>query len=231
MTTTPDSSNKTALRASLRKEDESLAERLAETDVPLVPADPAVAPVAAASSAPAVPEAPAGKPAAGRRGKAAAKAKSSAKSEKHAAGTKSVSSREGARRGSRAKTAEKGAASSQASEVVQKADKPVKSGAVAPAGRSALASRTAKIDEAVDKLGKAAREKGDKLVRHSVELLKSEEAAIEALRAELSKVAGWATSKSDILRAGIRVFAEQKVEQMKEVLASLASLSKVKKKG
>ncbi|MCM8624646.1 hypothetical protein [Accumulibacter sp.] len=231
MTTTPDSSNKTALRASLRKEDESLAERLAEAEVPLVPVGPPDLPVAAVSSAEPVPEPPAGKPAAGRRGKAVAKMKSSAKSERHAADTKPVGSKKGARRASRAKAAEKGAASSQASEVVQKADKPAKSGAVAPALRSESASRTAKIDEAVEKLGKAAREKGDKLVRYSVELLKSEEAAIEALRTELSKAAGWATSKSDILRAGIRVFAEQKVERMKEVLASLASLSKVKKKG
>ncbi|WP_291997869.1 hypothetical protein [Candidatus Accumulibacter sp. ACC012] len=51
-------------------------------------------------------------------------------------------------------------------------------------------------------LEKVAKQKGDKLVSYSVKLLKSEEAAIDALRDELSRVAGWAATKSDILRAG-----------------------------
>jgi Arc/MetJ-type ribon-helix-helix transcriptional regulator len=52
------------------------------------------------------------------------------------------------------------------------------------------------------------------------------------VRAELSKAAGWAASKSDILRAGVRLFAEQRLEQMKELLAALASTAaKGKKKG
>ncbi|MBL8390259.1 MAG: hypothetical protein JNN21_00070, partial [Candidatus Accumulibacter sp.] len=40
-----DSDNKTALRASLKKEDASLADRLVATEVPLVP-DPVATPVA-----------------------------------------------------------------------------------------------------------------------------------------------------------------------------------------
>ncbi|HCV14343.1 MAG TPA: hypothetical protein DGC76_11710, partial [Candidatus Accumulibacter sp.] len=89
----------------------------------------------------------------------------------------------------------------------------------------------AQVEEVVQEIEKVARDKRDKLVRYSVELLKSEEAAIDALRAELAQAAGWAASKSDILRAGVRLFAEQKVEQMKELLATLAEVSKAKKKG
>ena len=47
-TPTRNSSNKTALRASLKKEDASLAERLVATDVPLVVPPEPEAPVAAA---------------------------------------------------------------------------------------------------------------------------------------------------------------------------------------
>ena len=72
---------------------------------------------------------------------------------------------------------------------------------------------------------------GLKSKKEAVELLKSEEAAIEAVRSELSKAAGWAASKSDILRAGVRLFAEQRLEQMKELLAELGSVAKGKKKG
>ena len=72
-------------------------------------------------------------------------------------------------------------------------------------------------------LEKVARQKGDKLVSYSVKLLKSEEAAIDALRDELSRVAGWAATKSDILRAGVQIFAEQKLEQMQALLGSLAT--------
>lgn len=72
-------------------------------------------------------------------------------------------------------------------------------------------------------LEKVAKQKRDKLVSYTVKLLKSEEAAIEALRDELSRVAGWAATKSDILRAGVQVFAEQKLEQMQALLGSLAA--------
>ncbi|KFB66565.1 MAG: hypothetical protein CAPSK01_004086 [Candidatus Accumulibacter vicinus] len=90
--------------------------------------------------------------------------------------------------------------------------------------------KTAGLEEALEKIEKAAKEKGDKLVRYTVELLKSEEAAIEAVRTELSKAAGWAASKSDILRAAVRLFAEQKVEQMKALLAAVSVPEKGKKK-
>ena len=90
--------------------------------------------------------------------------------------------------------------------------------------------KTAGLEEALEKIEKTAKEKGDKLVRYTVELLKSEEAAIEAVRAELSKAAGWAASKSDILRAAVRLFAEQKMEQMKALLAAVSVPEKGKKK-
>jgi hypothetical protein len=98
------------------------------------------------------------------------------------------------------------------------------------AARAQLAKKAAQVEEVVLEVEKVARDKRDKLVRHSVELLKSEEAAIEALRAELAQVAGWAASRSDILRAGVRLFAEQKVDQMKELLAALADVPKGRKK-
>ena len=51
-TTTPANTNKTALRASLKKEDESLAQRLLATDIPLVAAPEDQAPAAAPASQP-----------------------------------------------------------------------------------------------------------------------------------------------------------------------------------
>jgi hypothetical protein len=117
-----------------------------------------------------------------------------------------------------------------------KPTKPVKvatkdSAAAAPATATKEASKkAAKLEATVANIEKAAKEKGDRIVRYTVELLKSEEAAIESVRAELAKAAGWAASKSDILRAGVRVFAEQRIEQMKELLGALATPSKGKKK-
>jgi hypothetical protein len=96
-------------------------------------------------------------------------------------------------------------------------------------GRKAAATgaqpkaRAAKPVGTVAMLEKVAKQKGDKLVSYSVKLLKSEEAAIDALRDELSRVAGWAATKSDILRAGVQIFAEQKLEQMQALLGSLAT--------
>jgi hypothetical protein len=220
--TTPiPSSNKTALRASLKKEDESLAERLAATDLPLVvPPEPA-APAAAAATPDNAPVKPAAtKPAVEAPPAAPAKA---AKAEKKPASTKVPA----AAVAPSAKSKRSGKKAAQT-----KPDRAGKSAKVAaapvnePAGKKA-----AKVGEAVEKLEKAAREKGDKLVRYTVELLKSEEAAIEAVRAELAKAAGWVASKSDILRAGVRLIAEQRLEQMKELLATLAIAPKGKKKG
>jgi hypothetical protein len=78
-TPTSASTNKTALRASLKKEDESLAERLVATDIPLVatpePEAPVVAPVAAPASPPPLAAAPARKAAAKPAGAKPATAK------------------------------------------------------------------------------------------------------------------------------------------------------------
>jgi len=221
----PATSNKTALRASLKKEDESLAERLVATDLPLVapaePEPPVAAPVRkVAAEAPAAAKPAAAKPAAAKPAVAAATAKAS-KGEK-------APPRKAATVPAPAAPAKAKAASKKAAAVVKPQGKVE---AVLSTAKQETGKKAARIEQAVGKLEKAAKEKGDKLVRYSVDLLKSEEAAIESLRAELSKAAGWAASKSDILRAGARLFAQQKVEQMKELLAGLAAASKARKKG
>ncbi len=245
MTTPPRSSsattsNKTALRASLKKEDESLGERLLATDVPLVaptePPAPAAAPerkvatarVAAtpAATKPAATKPTVAKPAAAAAPVATAKA---LKGEKAAA--KAATSVPAAVAPAKVKAASKKAAAAVKPGAPAKPAKPQgKVEAVLSSARQEAGKKAAKLGQAVGKLEKTAQEKGDKLVRYSVDLLKSEAAAIEALRAELSKAAGWAASKSDILRAGARLFAEQKVEQMKELLAGLTAASKARKK-
>ena len=243
--TTPTSTanNKTALRASLKKEDESLAERLAATDVPLVPpaeAESSEIPVPAAGTvvAPARKTGLAtatgtAKPAKAAVVKSAAAAKAAApapaaKSAKRAAPAKASLPAAAAKSKSSGKGATMVAKPGTSGKVARSPSRVESAPAVA---KTESGKKAGKLEEAVGKLEKSAREEGDKLVRHSVELLKSESAAIEGLRAELAKAAGWAASKSDILRAGVRLFAEQKVEQMKELLASLAAASGGKKKG
>ena len=275
-TPTSASTNKTALRASLKKEDESLAERLVATDIPLVatpePEAPVVAPVAAPASPPPLAAAPArkaaAKPAANKPATtkpatakpvtakpvtakpAVAKpaadvvptppAKAPAKAAKKVAAVTAATTKAAEPvTAAKAKPVSRKAAAA-AKPVAAKPAKPSKpvkvatkdSAAAAPATATEDAGKkAAKLAATVANIEKAAKEKGDRIVRYTVELLKSEEAAIEAVRAELAKGAGWAASKSDILRAGVRVFAEQRVEQMKELLGALATLSKGKKKG
>lgn len=201
MTTPPrTSTNKTALRASLKKEDDSLADRLAATDAPLGTTAPIEAPaVVETASAPAASAStPPRKAAASGATRSAAKAPATAA--KVPAGT------------------------------------PGPAAAVEPvAAPAAVKSRPGRTKAAgavevgpVEQLEKVVKQKRDKLVRYSVDLLKSEEAAIDALREELSRAAGWAASKSDILRAGVRAFAEQKLEQMQKLLGSLPVATKGK---
>lgn len=181
-TPTTTSSNKTALRASLKKEDDSLADRLVAADAPLVATPEAEAPDVA------VPEsAPVATPA------------------------RKVAARSTTRPAAAVKADQPPPAASA---------RPVRSKAAAPAQEGPL--------EQLEKLEKVVKQKRDKLVRYSVDLLKSEEAAIDALRDELARAAGWVASKSDIVRAGIRVFAEQKLEQMQDLLGSLATTAKSK---
>jgi hypothetical protein len=210
------SSNKTALRASLKKEDESLAERLVATDVALVVPQEPEAPAAAAPETQAA-AAPVRKSAAKPADEVtpAAVVEAPGKAAKKAAPAKTRSAK-GAVAAAKAKSGSKKAAAAKPQAKVE---------AAAEAGK-----KTAGLEEALEKIEKAAKEKGDKLVRYTVELLKSEEAAIDAVRAELSKAAGWAASKSDILRAAVRLFAEQKVEQMKALLAAVSIPEKGKKK-
>lgn len=267
-TPTSASTNKTALRASLKKEDESLAERLVVADIPLVatpePEAPVVAPVAAPASPPPLAAAPARKAAAKPAGAKPATAKpTSAKPavakpaadvvptpaakapakavKKVAAATVATAKAAEPVAAAKAKPVSRKAAATAkpAAAKPAKPTKPVKvatkdSAAAAPATATATkdaGKKAAKLEATVANIEKAAKEKGDRIVRYTVELLKSEEAAIESVRAELAKAAGWAASKSDILRAGVRVFAEQRIEQMKELLGALATLSKGKKKG
>ncbi len=270
MTTPPRSSsattsNKTALRASLKKEDESLGERLLATDVPLVaptePPAPAAAPerkvaTARVPATPAATKPAATKPAATKptatkptatkptatkptatkptvaKPAAAAAPVATAKALKgEKAAAKAAPSVPAAVVPAKVKAASKKTAAAVKPGAPAKPAKPQgKVEAVLSSARQEAGKKAAKLGQAVGKLEKTAQEKGDKLVRYSVDLLKSEAAAIEALRAELSKAAGWAASKSDILRAGARLFAEQKVEQMKELLAGLTAASKARKK-
>ncbi len=264
MTTPVTTSNKTALRASLKKEDESLAERLVATDVPLVAqpeppastaapvrkveAEPVVAKPTVARPATAKPaDKPVAKPTAtvtpvatgkapkGQEGLVKAGTPVKAKSRdtitpEQKAPAKTAPSVAASASPAKAKPASKKAAATVKSSAPAKPAKPQgRVEAAVGTARQVAGKKAAKFEQAVGKLEKAAKEKGDKLVRYSVELLKSEEAAIDALRAELSKAAGWAASKSDILRAGARLFAEQKVEQMKDLLARLAAASKARK--
>lgn len=178
-TPTTTSSNKTALRASLKKEDDSLADRLVAADAPLVATPETEAPDVA------VPEsAPVATPA------------------------RKVAARSTTRPAAAVKADQPPPAASA---------RPVRSKAAAPAQEGPL-----------EQLEKVVKQKRDKLVRYSVDLLKSEEAAIDAVRDELARAAGWVASKSDIVRAGIRVFAEQKLEQMQDLLGSLATTAKSK---
>jgi len=232
MTTPVTTSNKTALRASLKKEDESLAERLVATDVPLVapPETEVVAPTPPASPVVAAP--PSVKPDATPAPKASTKAaaKQLAKASPGPAGKADTKGLKKAVDAKSKPSSKKAAANNPG--LSAKVQKAVKAGAeAAPVNKGDTGKQSARLAEAVEMLEGAAKAKGDKLVRYTVELLKTEEAAIEALRAELSKAAGWAASKSDILRAGVRLFAEQRLEQMKELLTALAAPAKGKKKG
>ncbi|HNC20479.1 hypothetical protein [Accumulibacter sp.] len=208
-------SNKTALRASLKKEDESLAERLVATDVALVVQPEPEAPAADAPETQAAP-APVRKAAAKPADEVtpAAVVEAPGKAARKAAPAKNKSEK-GAVKAAKTKPGSKKSTRPQPQAKVE---------AAAETGK-----KTAGLEEALEKIEKAAKEKGDKLVRYTVELLKSEEAAIEAVRTELSKAAGWAASKSDILRAAVRLFAEQKVEQMKALLAAVSIPNKGKK--
>ncbi|MCB1940825.1 MAG: hypothetical protein KDI53_02055 [Candidatus Accumulibacter sp.] len=199
MTTPPrTTSNKTALRASLKKEDDSLADRLAAADAP--PAKAEAAPVEEAAGAPAA--APARRVATRSTARAAAKPPVEAKAAATAAAARTP------RKAAPAKAP---------------AAKAAAAAAAAPKARPARTKAPAAVEPGpVEQLEKVVKQKRDKLVRYSVELLKSEEAAIDSLRDELSRAAGWAASKSDIVRAGVRAFAAQKVEQMQNLLGSLA---------
>lgn len=237
-----DSGNKLALRASLKKEDESLGERLAATDVPLPvpPGEDLAAAAASVAQAPLTPLAqtvsakPAGKrpPAAGKAAsKIEAKTMAAGKTANKPGGKPAADNAPPATRKAAPAKAAKGAAGP-----AQPGGQAVGQGRAPKATGSkptAAGKKAGKLEGAVEKTGKAVKEKRDKRVRLAFDLLKSEEAAIEAVRAELAKVAGWAASQSDILRAGVRLFAEQKLEQMKEVLDGLSKLAarKGKKRG
>jgi hypothetical protein len=198
------SSNKTALRASLKKEDDSLADRLVGTDAPIAAtnqADASDLDLPAGAAVTATPSAPARPAAAPPLSATVAKA-----------------------------PAAKRPATPRNRPVQASAAEPAAAPEAQPAGGRKVAAtgaqpkaRVAKPVGTVAMLEKVAKQKGDKLVSYSVKLLKSEEAAIDALRDELSRVAGWAATKSDILRAGVQVFAEQKLEQMQALLGSLAT--------
>ncbi|HMW80519.1 MAG TPA: hypothetical protein PKC78_09130 [Accumulibacter sp.] len=216
-----DTSNKAALRASLKKEDESLGERLAASELPLlVPPDPEVASAPAPiAEAPVTPLAQVSgsrstgqRPAAGKgKAKAAATDKTAGKTPAPAAGDHAAP----------VKGAKKSAP-------LAKADK-----TVPPAKGGAGGKKSAKPGRPVEPVVVTAKGKRDKAIRLSVEILQSEEAAIEGVRANLAKLGGCAASRGDILRAGIRLFAEQSLEQMRGAVDGLTRIAsgKGKKRG
>ena len=215
-----DTSNKAALRASLRKEDESLGERLAASELPLlVPPDPEVASAPAPTAeAPVTPLAQVSgsrstgqRPAAGKgKAKTAATDKTAGKSPARAAGDHAAP----------VKGAKKSAP-------LVKADK-----TVPPAKGGAGSKKSAKPGRPVEPVV-TAKGKRDKAIRLSLEILQSEEAAIEGVRANLAKLGGCAASRGDILRAGVRLFAEQSLEQMRGAVDGLTRIAsgKGKKRG
>ncbi|HPT48775.1 MAG TPA: hypothetical protein PLS67_10630 [Accumulibacter sp.] len=187
MTTPPIiTDNKTALRASLKKEDESLAVRLAESEIPLLSTPTREAPAVVAEDPPPVKETVSAIPPATPEVK---KLKGSRKIDKKAA-----------------------------KKAAKKTDTKAEKKAAGKAGKT------------TEKSTKVVKVKPEKVVRYPLELPKSEGEAIENLRVDLSKAAGWTASKSDIVRAAVHLFAEQKVGAMKELLASVALPPKRRKK-
>jgi hypothetical protein len=226
-------SNKTALRASLKKEDDSLAERLVAADAPLVAhPSPKLPPLHRSvrlgcrcgspqgNGRPATKKPAANEPCRGRPSQAGCKRQQAGwrlrkplKAAKAAA--KAATSVQRKLQWFRQLKSEGGQQEGRCRESSRaRPAKPAKpQGKVEAVEFSAAGRQARKLANSGRRsasLKRRPRRSGDKLVRYSVELLKSEAAAIEAVRAELSKAAGWAASKSDILRAGARLFAEQK---------------------
>ncbi|MBL8398173.1 MAG: hypothetical protein JNL84_08530 [Candidatus Accumulibacter sp.] len=123
-------------------------------------------------------------------------------------------------------------------------DGPLVSGAMLARGRQASVGKATKeVGKKIDKkavraqprkVGKPAKEverKPEKMVRCAVALPKSEDAAIDTLRSDLAKTTGWKASKSEIVRAAVQLFAEQKTGAKKELLAAVAPPVKGRKKG
>lgn len=236
------SSNKAALRASLKKEDESLAGRIVDTDVTELVAPP---PASAAPAEPPREESIQHSPQA-----------AAAVSEPREEGQAAVLGEEKSSAKGAVKTAKPGRAEAPAAAASKRA-KPAASAKGKAAAKAGAASKTKKppvtppvavqeettqrVDDGRKARGKSAKgsekrpaevkTKPEKVVRFALDLLKSETAAIEGLRGELSKTAGWAASRSDILRAGVRLFAEQTPDRRKELLTGLTSTAKGKKKG
>lgn len=73
--------------------------------------------------------------------------------------------------------------------------------------------------------------KPEKMVRCAVDLPKSEDTAIDTLRSDLAKTTGWKASKSEIVRAAVQLFAEQKPGAKKELLAAVSPPARERKKG
>lgn len=211
-------SNKAALRASLKKEDESLAQRIVDTDVNelLAPPPAFTAPVEPPRDEnlgrPSQAEEKSSAKTTAKAGRAEAQAAKASKRAKPAASAKRKA--EAAKAGAASKT-NKTAVAAQEETSPHVND-----------GKQARGHRSVKTPE---KRSVGAKEKREKVVHYSLDLLKSEEVAMESLRSELSKTTGWTASRSDILRAGIRLFAEQTLDRRRDLLTGLTSAAKDKK--
>ena len=214
--------SRSALRAALKQEDAALVERLAgpvgaQTTAEVKAQDGASAAPAPAESAPVVsaqiqpvPREPSGtkRAAAPRRTKAverqaAAAEMPAAKPAKPAAKKKAAS-----------KPVQKTAAPVIAAPVVETAPEPKKGGAKAAAAEAPVPSE--KKDKTV------------KVIRDSFSIPANEHQQLKSLRVELGK-AGRLASKSEVLRAGLKLLGERSVAELVAVLDALPVVIKGKR--
>jgi hypothetical protein len=191
------SKTKSALRASLKKEDESLEQRLPEA--PAAEAAPAAqtAPTASAAPAPAAKAKAAPVPRAAKpRAKPAAPAVRSAAKPA-------------------AKVAKGTAAKAMPAEL--------------KAGLKAVAKAKAPAKPGKVKAEEAKKEKREKVVRESFSVPKTEAAVLKTVRTELAK-GGVIVTKSEILRAGLTLLANQGTDRVKELIGALPVVPKGKGK-
>lgn len=193
--------NRSALRASIVKEDAALNKRIATNETSVTPA-------AAPTTTVAVAEKPASK--------APTTAPTAAPAKKTSA--KPVTAQPASNAASTAKKTVK-AKVAQVTKVT-KTEKPAKASKTAKADKS---------KETVEVITISEKPKRDKVVRDSFSMPKSEQALLKTLRTELAKT-GRIVSKSEILRAGLALLFKQKPEEVGGLVDQLDVVPKGKSK-